>query len=167
MQSMQFLPNHEYEGFWDTLFFFCSFNILSSQMWTSIFWLLLNLRSIPFTSKQPSVIKTKQSSSLVQVRNWLVGCSSRCQTGCHCLIIAVRNESKRDAVKADIVKSTPPSKTQVVVWNPDQESMNTMTAFEDVCPRAVVSCHGHTECCSLQIRFVDISRNGHGVITGF
>jgi hypothetical protein len=46
------------------------------------------------------------------------------------LIIADRNESKRDAAKADILKFNPASKTQVEVWILDKESIEMVTAFE-------------------------------------
>lgn len=43
------------------------------------------------------------------------------------LIVAVRNESKTDAAKADLLKSTPTFKAQGEVWNLDKESIKTVT----------------------------------------
>jgi NAD(P)-dependent dehydrogenase (short-subunit alcohol dehydrogenase family) len=45
------------------------------------------------------------------------------------LILAVRNVPKGETAKADILKSNPTSRTQVEVWNLDQESIKSVIAF--------------------------------------
>ena len=45
------------------------------------------------------------------------------------LILAVRNVSKGEAAKADILKTNPDSTTRVEVWSLDQESVKSVTAF--------------------------------------
>jgi len=45
------------------------------------------------------------------------------------LILAVRNTSKGEAAKADILKPNPMAITQVEVWNLDQEPFESVIAF--------------------------------------
>jgi retinol dehydrogenase 12 len=80
----------------------------------------------------PPSISLKDQTILITGSNTGIGLEAARQCvklGANILILAVRNPSKGEAAKADILKSNPESKTQVEVWNVDQESFESVIAF--------------------------------------
>lgn len=80
----------------------------------------------------PSTLSLKDQTILITGSNTGIGLEAARQCvklDANILILAVRSISKGQAAKADILKSYTTSKTQVEVWDLDQESIKSVTAF--------------------------------------
>jgi retinol dehydrogenase 12 len=80
----------------------------------------------------PPTINLEDQTILITGSNTGIGLEAARQCvklGSNILILAVRNISKGEAAKADILKTNPAAKTQVEVWKLDQESIKSVIAF--------------------------------------
>jgi retinol dehydrogenase-12 len=80
----------------------------------------------------PTTLSLKGQTILITGSNTGIGLEAARQCvklDANILILAVRSISKGEAAKADILQTNTASKTQVEVWNLDQESVKSVTAF--------------------------------------
>jgi NAD(P)-dependent dehydrogenase (short-subunit alcohol dehydrogenase family) len=80
----------------------------------------------------PTTLSLKGQTILITGSNTGIGLEAARQCvklDANILILAVRSISKGEAAKADILQTNTASKTQVEVWNLDQESVKSVTTF--------------------------------------